>query len=87
MTKFCQTITHCKSIFLIIFFRGLKVLIILKEDFFMHQVYLFVRGPLALISFIVFVIGIIYQVIWFFNHTKKQEIPKKFRSTSIKKRK
>ncbi|WP_461834635.1 TmcC family electron transfer complex membrane anchor subunit [Desulfothermus sp.] len=42
----------------------------------MHQLYLLLRGPLALISFIVFIGGVIYQIIWFFNNTKVQEIPK-----------
>ncbi len=41
----------------------------------MHEVYLFVRGPLALISFIIFVLGIIYQIVWFFKNTRKEEIP------------
>jgi nitrate reductase gamma subunit len=35
--------------------------------------YELVRGPLALISFIVFLAGIVYQVFWFFKNTKKQE--------------
>ncbi len=35
--------------------------------------YELVRGPLALVSFIIFFLGIIYQVVYFFKNTTKQE--------------
>lgn len=42
----------------------------------MDEIYLIVRGPLALISFIIFLLGTIYQIVWFFKNTKRKEITK-----------
>ncbi len=39
----------------------------------MKDIYLFVRGPGVLISFIVFLVGTMYQIIWFFKNTKRYE--------------
>ncbi len=40
------------------------------------KIYEIVRGPLALTSFIIFLAGIIWQIILFFNNTRGQESPK-----------
>src|SRR4030065_411048 len=36
--------------------------------------YAFIRGPLIWISFLVFILGLLYQVICFFRLTKKKEL-------------
>ncbi len=36
-----------------------------------NELYFFVRGPLALVAFFIFFVGLIYQIFFFFRNTKK----------------